>query len=188
MMDLLADLQSGHSAFQMDAFIVQSGNWTPYGRYMQALRELDKRRRGGEELRFQREQLHLDIEANESRWCWTAAGNRKRALELERLRFGLAECERKQHETARELRHFLGVAQSLKDELGELTPEKRAALESETWEIRARTMAAIDVATIGSVSHATGELIAALPDDMRRRCIGWLKQGREAVAGFLESA
>lgn len=185
MMDLLADLQSGHSAFQMDAFIVQSGNWTPYGRYMQALRELDKRRRGIVELKFQLEQLQLDAERNH-RWRITSSGRRARSLESRRLSHAFAECERKLKDTERERDHFFLIASELKAELGELTSDRRETLEAETWEVRARTMAAIDVAASGGVSHATAELIAALPDTMRRRCIGWLKQGREAVAGFLE--
>ena len=133
--ELLKDHQPFHSEFQMDHFITIRAGGTPWGMYRQALRELDSRKSALLEHYSKRQSLEMQKNT------------------LDRT---IADQER-------EFKHFYAQAVALKNDLGELTPERKAQLERETWLHRLKMKAAIELRTIGRVSEDTMETLLALP-------------------------
>lgn len=105
----------------------------PWARYKQAMRELDKRRRGYQEAIDDNELLLLDIEEKESE-LEKAEDKRRNTIELRRLRRRYAEGQRVMHDIAREGSRFLAEVLSLKGKFGELTLENRRELDLRAWE------------------------------------------------------
>src|SRR5690606_38102694 len=60
--ELLNDHRAGHSEFQIEQFILTRGNWSPFGRYKQCLREIDSRRRAIQDMHLELAQLQLDLD------------------------------------------------------------------------------------------------------------------------------
>lgn len=173
-MDFLQDHQSAHSDFQMDYFITVKSGGTPYGCYKQALRELSKRTRGIEQLRFDRERLLVDIaelEARQRKWIRGRFARMRDAIDLRQKRSQLAEMDRAIDETRREHDRFLQHAEHYRATVGELTDERRAELDADMWEHRIRCMAALDLMTCGRLQRNTIEFLVSIPREMRQRLV-----------------
>jgi hypothetical protein len=143
------DYRAGHSEFQMDRFVLMP-ELTPYGAYMQALREVNKRWRA---LRRRRGWVERVL-------GWV--GIRTRDIEE-----SVGEAE-----ALRELRHFLGRAVALKEQIGPLdSPAIRLVYEVDYWDARARAMAADDLMVSGTVLETSWRVIHGLPKENRKRLI-----------------
>jgi len=177
---LLCDHQPGHSAFQIAHFIVTRGNWTPWGKYRQCLRELDRRRAGIEQLEHELEIAALDLADLARRWSFRATTRRRRALERRQLTRKMRDLRLQLRDVRRELNVFLAIARSLKATLGELTQEQRAALEEETWRTKLRGMAALDLATQGRISEPTLSLLLATPHDWHAPLLRQIRRALDA--------
>ena len=167
---LLADHQIYHSDLQMDAFITGKSGGTPYGEYKQALRELTSRYRTLKDLYASRELLEL--------------ATRKAEIELTQKRLAAQDLEATIADTCREFARFYKQAETLKDDVGELTPERRNELDVAMWVHRVKCMAALDVLTAHMPSRSTVELIAALPPDSRREVMHAINDPKSLVAWF----
>lgn len=170
--ELLRDHQSLHSTLQMDAWILTEGNWTDWGRYQQALRELHARRGTLESLLRKIELAKLDLAAFHRRRPWFGKERQKRwSLHVQEHEARLRDMIDSLAETHREHRHFYQVALELKARIGDVTPEKREQLDRETWMVRIQKMVAIDAHTHGRIGPAVLKMIASLPVDLRRQAI-----------------
>lgn len=195
--ELLQDHQAGHSGLQIDQFIALKGNWTPYGRYKQCLREIDGRHRGLQELHEEAELATLDLDQAASLLSGLPVGTSdhvRRRIDRDRKRRRLADIQRTIADQQRELDRFVELATDLKEQIGELTPERRAVLDREMWAVRTRAMVALDMFSTGSISASTAELLIALPADMRQPILeaahsaesdgglfDWLTEGPKAL-------
>jgi hypothetical protein len=118
--------------------------------YRQALRE----------LRTRYDALLMDYEQLEGLRAGLARlRGTRHAAQAARLESAMATCR----DRAREFAWFLGVARKLKVSLGELTEERRAALEAEHWVTKLREQAASDFQATGRISAGTWSAIASLP-------------------------
>jgi hypothetical protein len=174
---LLADYEAGHSEFQIERFIVDRGNWTIWGRLQQALREIQKRRRGQAQLRDEIQLAQVERIEARRRWCFRETSRRRRAVRLRQLHERIDDLRRSLATNRRELAQFISLARKCARQLGPIDPERRAHLELETWLIRIRTTAAIDVLTRGGLSPSTLELICALPRPDRETLLLEIRQG-----------
>jgi hypothetical protein len=176
---LLGDLRRCHSEFQMDFFITTTNGGTPYGMYMQALKELNTRHTGLLEMYVRREELELDKKevaqppyGPEGEMARVVLEEKKIMLEQHALEQAISEQER-------EFRRFLGQARCLKKHLGELTPEDKERLEREFWMHRLKGMVVKDVLTVGHPTGSTIDLVAALPMDMRDKAVAELLDAKQ---------
>lgn len=170
--ELLQDHRALHSDLQIDAWILQQDNWTPWGRYQQALRELHGRRLAIETLTRELALALLDLEDIRRARPWFGANRRKRwSIRLEAQRCKLRDLRATLAEHHRERERFHHAASTLKAEIGDLTPERREHLDRETWMMRIRHKAAIDVLCNGRIGPSIIGMIAALPPEMRERAI-----------------
>jgi hypothetical protein len=196
--ELLKDHQLYHSDFQIDNFITLRSGGTPYGQYKQALRELDKRKRGLKELYSEKALLQIDIDEFEHEIIKTEGSYFMKdcdyELERNKVKRGqkimqMEDLDRNIKDTEREFSRFYSQAASLKEQIGELTPEKRKKLDEEMWEFNIKKLAAMDVATLGHVQKNTLELIMAVPIEMRLKTLEELKpQNRKALIDWLEQS
>ena len=182
---LLGDLRRCHSDFQMDCFITMGNGYTPYGMYMQALRELATRRDGLQEMYLKREELALDTaEANQP--PAGPNGEQKRTvLKLKRILIEQHRLEEAIGEAEREFKRFLGQATLLKEHLerdGPLTDERRAELDRDMWALKLKSMGAVDCLTSGRVQGRTFEFLQQFPVRMRRELLKELQQPNSLVS------
>lgn len=194
---MMQDHQSGHSDLQIDHFIVSKGNWTPYGRYKQCLREIASRHNALLEMREEAELAVLDLDdaklALEREALGTPAAVRKRVA-CDRQRRRLESIHRTVATQQRELDRLVALATDLKQQVGELTDDRRAELDAELWSVRVRAMVALDMFTSGHLSQSTAELLIALPVEIRQPILqsaknaeatgelfDWLEQGPRAL-------
>jgi|LGOV01.1.fsa_nt_gb predicted nucleic acid-binding OB-fold protein len=195
--ELLVDHQLYHSDFQMDHFITIRAGGTVYGQYKQALRELDKRKRGLKQLYSEKALLQIDID--ELDYLINKAEDSDIAevdyeLERNRVKCGqkvmtMEDLDRNIKDTEREFVRFYSQAASLKEQIGELTPERRKQLDEEMWAFNLKKLSAMDVATTGNVQKNTLELIMAAPMEIRMKTLEDLKpQNRKAILEWLEQS
>lgn len=165
--ELLSDHEGGHSDLQMDSFITIRSGGTLYGCYKQALRELAKRKRGVDGLEVERDLLLIDIEEIRSTEDHGDFKSRRETVRLRQCLARLAELDRSLTDTRRELDRFFAQAVALKALIGDLTPERRAALDAEMWVHRLKCQAAIDYMSTGRLGPNTAALMQALPRALR---------------------
>lgn len=127
---LIEDHQSAHSDLQMDRFILLANGLTDYGCYKQALRELHTRFHSMLGYWLELETLNCDEDDIAEK---EFASDRRRQLELAKLRLRRMSLEESYSESRREFLRFLGHAIALKEKVGELTPAKRKQLETDFW-------------------------------------------------------
>lgn len=80
----------------------------------------------------------------------------------------MEEMNKNIEDTEREFQRFYAQACALKQQIGELTPEKRNELDRDMWEYKLKEMAAIDFLSQGRLGNVTVEMIAAAPMEMRK--------------------
>lgn len=101
----------------------------------------------------------------------------------------MEDLDRNIKDTEREFIRFYSQAVSLKEKIGELTPENRKQLDEEMWVFNIKKLSAMDVATTGSVQKNTLELIMAAPVKIRIKTLEDLKpQNRKALLDWLEQS
>jgi len=183
--ELLNDHQTGMSQFQDDYLVTTRAGGTLYGQYKQSLRELYKRFRGLRELTSNNAKLQIDIEELELE-LKSATGFPKKRKEVdykEKIML-MEESERVIKDTRREFNRFYQQAAYLKEQIGELTDEKRHRLDMEMWEFRIKEMAVIDWVTIGRLRNNTFEFLHACPKDMKIRLSHMLKEQDKLVEWY----
>lgn len=167
---LLADHEAGHSVFQMDYFITsKAGGMTAYGQYKQALRELHKRYAGLKELGFAKMKLNAKIEKLAYELTLEKAdpfAYKRDSIKLERRQWQLSELENTIADTQREYDHFAMQALALKEQVGELSPERRRELDAEMWVTNIKRMAALDFIISKAISRQTFEIMLSLPAEL----------------------
>jgi hypothetical protein len=174
--DLLDDHQTGHSEFQDDYMITIRAGGNLYGQYKQALRELYKRVRGHREASCDLEITQLTIDEYKDQQYNGANKFEKRraAIERRRAEMQLEEGERVIKDNKRELIRFYQQACQLKEEIGELTPEKRKTLDYDMWMEQFKGHMAVDLFCHGTLRPNTFEAITALPLEMKMNLLAWL--------------
>ena len=167
--ELLNDHQLGMSEFQDDYFVTVKSGGTLYGQYKQALRELYKRFRSLREIQCDYEKLQIEIE----QYLDTYKNNKESFkgrlafVEYKRSIMQLEELERLNKDTKREFKRFYKQGIYLKEQIGELTPQKRELLEKDMWLFKVKELICIDWVTNKNISRSTFELIHSLPQEMK---------------------
>ena len=178
---LLQDHQLYHSEFQQDYFITVRAGGTTYGMYKQALRELFKRYRGLKELYTEKELLQVDIDELETLTVDNEYEQRRNKIKLTQKVMAMEDLERNIHDTEREYKRFWQQADALKQQIGELTDEKRNELDRQMWEYKLKEMAAIDLVSQGRLSNNTYEMLIACPVDMKFRILDDIKNSDNLI-------
>jgi len=184
--EILADHQTGMSKFQDDHLVTVRAGGTIYGQYKQSLREVYKRIRGVRELSCDMEKLQVEIDEQLFISENETDPFKKRYAEIE-YRRKLMQTEESQRvfaDTTRELNNFYSQAAYFKEQIGELTPEKREKLDKEMWSFKVREMATIDFITTGRLSNNTYEFLNSLPTDMKVLALGDMKQPDKMIEHY----
>ena len=159
---LLKDHESRHSDFQIENFIIKKQG-DAWAQYKQCLREISSR--------------HESITGKENRARDISAGIKKSVRFklwrfLNRKRFAgngsgpeIKSADGNTKDLKAELACLLKIAQKLKEEIGEVTEEKRYQLETKSWAAKGLKMAAIDLMASGRISNQTYDFLFALPKD-----------------------
>jgi hypothetical protein len=183
--ELLDDHQTGMSQFQDDNLVTVRAGGTLYGQYKQALRELYKRFRGLRESTCERERLVIDIEELSEKILDCEGFEKRRAeVDYKHKVMLMEEANRAIMDTRREFTRFYQQAAYLKDQLGELTPEKRHKLDIEMWEFRIKEMAVIDWITNGRLRNSTYEFLQATPPEMKLRLVESLRDQNNTIEWY----
>ncbi len=174
--ELLNDHQTGHSEFQDDYMITIRAGGNPYGQYKQALRELYRRVRGHREATCDMEIAHLTIDEHEHQIQNGANEFEKRRAVIEKKRaiMQLEEGERVIKDNKRELIRFYQQACQLKEEIGDLTPEKRKQLDYDMWMENLKGQMSVDLFCTGTLRPNTFEMVTALPLEMKMSLLSWM--------------
>lgn len=167
--ELLDDHQTGMSDFQDDYLVTTRAGGTLYGQYKQSLRELYKRFRGLREITCDKEKLEVEIEEQEFIKDNDTDKFKQKyaAIEYKRKVMQLEESERSYKDTKREFVRFFKQAAFLKEQVGELTEEKRASLDEDMWKYKIKEMVCIDWITQGRMGNNTFEFLNACPTKMK---------------------
>lgn len=179
---LLNDHQLYHSEFQQDNYITGRAGGTLYGQYKQALRELYKRFRGLREAHCDRKKLEVEIEE-----CLYNSENgdqfeqKYAKIEHERKTMQREEIDRLIKDTAREFKRFYQQAKALKEQIGELTDERRKKLDKEMHVFKLKEMAVLDFVTAGRLSKQTYEFLMAFPKEDRLKLAEEIKRNNQRM-------
>jgi len=157
------DLENRHSNFQISNFIIgKQGD--PWAQYKQCLIEIKGRLDNLEKLKEDAEILKIKME--EKRFYFPTKNNViKKRLRKRRADRQLQNILSDIIGTEREMEAFINLAKKLKEEIGELTEEKRYQLETKSWAAKGLKMAAIDILASGRISNQTYDFLFALPKE-----------------------
>lgn len=156
---LLRDHQPRHTEYQIENFII-GGQVSRWGKYKQALREIDDRHKSLIDLKDQLEIFDLKF------FFYNPFSRRSRIKKRIRARSRRAMVEGIRG-TERELKKFVEIGMKLKKEIGDIDLVKRSVLESDSWRKKAIRMAAVDFITMGRLSQPTIGMILSLPEKDR---------------------
>jgi len=180
--NLLHDNESRHSDFQIDNFIIkkQGDSWA---QYKQCLREISSRHESIKNNEAKAKAIKSKIRKTVRFKIWRLINRKKIAGNS--VEFDQPEMLKTTKNLKAELECFLKRARELKKVIGEITPEKRYELETESWKAKALKMAVIDVLSTGRISNQTYEFIFSLPKESQLEIFVMLscKQPME-VLGF----
>ena len=188
--ELFKDHQIEMSEFQDDYFVTKKAGGTLYGQYKQSLRELHKRYRTLRELTYDREKIQIEIDKklHEAENLENEFDKKLAEIESRRMMSQMEEFELSFENTMRQFTRFYQHACSLKESLteehGELTPEKRYELEQHMWEHKMRDMICLDLSTQGRVSPPTLEFIQSMPHELGQKALKTIKN-QEALTSLL---
>src|SRR3990172_2909073 len=124
-----------HTQFQIDHFIIERGNWLPWGKLKQCRREIAGRERAIADLRDELETAELDLATVPGGWRWIT--RRRNAIRRRQLARRIESIQQSIAENERELQRFRELAADAEKQLGSLTPEDEARLDAEWWEYKA---------------------------------------------------
>jgi hypothetical protein len=183
--DLLNDHQIGMSEFQDDYFVTTRAGGTMYGQYKQSLRELYKRFRGLRELTCDNEKLQVEID-EQKYLSETETDFKKRYAEIEykRKSMQMEESERAIKDTKREFKRFYQQAVFLKNQIGELTDEKRKKLDQDMWLFKIKEMACVDWISKGRLGNSTFEFINSCPQDMKKKILSSIQDQKTLLEWY----
>ena len=183
--ELLADHEMYHSRLQQDYFITARDYSTPYGCYKQSLREVHSRVASLKATYFEIEKLKIDIMETESLLSTPQQSNfrtMRLELDLKQKNSKLHDCLEQFNGQAQEFMRFYQQADYLKQQIGELSPERKDQLDREMWEARIKEIAAYDYITTGKLSKTVLELSFCLPANMKVPLMKSLQNADELVA------
>jgi len=173
--ELLSDHQPFHSNFQIDHFIIRKSAPTAFGQYVQVLRELDARVEELKSAYVRIEKQKIECSSLES------AIPRSKSREIHAL--DILEANRKldheetmQTDRFREFARLYSIAVQLKEEVGELTQERRDKLDAENWETVLAERFVFQIQN-NARDFDLSETVISLPDAMAKRIIAAAKSG-----------
>ncbi len=171
---LLNDHVPGHSTFQIEWFITALNGVTPWGKYTQAMRELAARRDTLDSAVLNLEAIDIRTARVRSVWrrvlSWVRPfGRRLLALRIARVAMERDSIVQGIADTKREAAEFKRIVRKLKEEIGELTPERREQLDVEMWVQRIALRAWLENETLGGISYNTREILALADPEWRER-------------------
>ena len=176
--ELLNDHQIYHSNFQMDNFITIRSGETQYGQYKQAFRGL-------KELYIAKELLQVDIDESETQHqCKLEFVQKRAGINLAKHRMDMEDLERNIEHTEREFKRFYAQADALKEQIGELTPEKRNQLDQEMWIHKLKSMVAIDYITKGRIGENALAFMRSIPKEIRKSLLVEIKNHDELIIWY----
>lgn len=181
--ELLKDHQPFHSELQIDAFITAKAGGTPFGQYKQSLRELASRWSTMRERYLERASIEGELNVLESSERMT---DREAQIEHIRKSIRQKELERTIADAEREFVRFLQHAKALKAELGELTDERRRAMELEFWEHQLKTQIAVSLLQSGRIPATILEMLPYLPDGPRDALLEAIDHPNKTLAWYRE--
>jgi len=161
----LADYERFHTEFQIEHFIIAGAGVSPYGEWKQIRRELAGRLAGLRGFRDSKIENALETERLEKSWRWTRRGRTRRFVMLRKLEESRADMIAAERDTVREIRAFRTRLAELVDRLGDLTPERRAELESDFWFRKLRASVALEVLSSGRVAKNTLDAVVSCPPE-----------------------
>ena len=182
--ELLNDHLSYHSQFQQDYFITglgKAGN-TAFSQYKQSLRELNSRYRALKDLYASRELLQIDIEELQTRMKKpfnNEFDKRRKQIKLTRKYMTMEDLNKTINDMMLEFNRFYQHANALKNriesQVGPLDQEKYEKLEKEMWEVKIKSMAAMDFIVNNHIGQQTMDMIMSLPLEDRNKMLRMVK-------------
>lgn len=180
--ELLKDHRTGQDSMQLGSFVL--GGRTKWGTYKQALRELYKRIRGLRQLITDKELLLVDIDEKSDVSRETLDNEytkRREQIKLLQLQGSLEELDRSITDTKREAALFYRVASKLKEDLGEITEEKRSELDIEEWKWWHIKKAALSKLTSGRIGEVVLKNLMSIPINERQDWLSIIKNDGELI-------
>lgn len=173
--ELLALHRTGQSDFQNEYFVTIRAGGTPYGCFVQALRELWKRFRGLRDDLANQELLRIDIAELAQRPRDGSFDAQRAAVAETQKRRALIECEKQIENDRASFLQFYSQAAALYVHLGfdrePPTPERLQTLEAERWEHNILCGIAADYMVGMPPQKNACALIQCCPPAMRQRIL-----------------
>ena len=174
---LLEDNRRGHSDFQLDRFItMRSGAYTPWGMYLQAVRELETRWDNvrGTYLFLEEEALRIELlRASVPFFPLTRKQRIRRRiaqLAVEQAELGLEGRKQNLPDLEREMLRFFAQADALRDHLpDDLTYAVKARLDEDLWYTKIKATLAADFIRTGCPGVGFYEFLPSLPRRIREQ-------------------
>jgi len=186
--ELFKDHQLNHSQLQQDYFITAKSGGTTYGMYKQALRELHKRYRGLKQLYAEKKLLQVDIDELMEKESDNKFEERRNEIKFTQKIMSMEEMDKNISETEREFKRFYQQAVTLKQQIGELTDEKRHKLDTDMWEHHFKEQIAIDFICNGRLKPGTVENIMCLPIKQRKKLLYFIRpENQEELISWYET-
>jgi hypothetical protein len=163
--ELLKDYNPKHSRYQISNYIIALNGRTKYGQYKQVLREIFPRvnniTQALAEIAILEQEIAILQEANYENF-----GDKYKIEKIKQQRKHVRLKQQKDHLQIqlKEFKEFYSIALQLKNELGELTEQRKEELEKEYWVITFKEKIALELACNGIVSQNTLETILAMPE------------------------
>lgn len=163
--ELLKDYNPKHSRYQISNYIIALNGRTKYGQYKQVLREIFPRVNNITQALAEIKILEKEIEIAKE----PTFENFGKRYEIEQVKQQRKLVQLKQQKDLlsiqlREFKEFYSIAVQLKEELGELTEERKEQLEKEYWVTTFKERIALELACNGIVMQNTLETILAMPE------------------------
>lgn len=171
---LLLDFEIYHSEFQIDYFIIgQGGRGHLWGMYHQTLREIHTRQCSLRNVSMKLLEMDLDIAKEQikaKKWAFTrlqkldraqAAANYHAKVHTKR------EANQQKRDTERELARIIYHARRLKEQVGDLTPERRRQLSEDFWVQQIKQKIALSLVQTGALPLDMYQLLSVLPEAVR---------------------
>lgn len=158
--NLLKDRENRHSDFQIETFIIKAKVDT-WAQYKQCLREISARYESITKKENMEKAISAGIKKDMRFKLWRFLRSKLFAWNGSML--GIRLPDGNIDDLKAELDCLVKIAKKLKADLGEITPEKRYKLESESWKAKGLKMAAVDILATGRISNQTYDFILSLP-------------------------
>lgn len=187
--ELLKDYNPKHSRYQISNYIIALNGRTKYGQYKQVLREIFPRvnniTQALAEIKILKEEISIAKEPNFENF-----GKRYRIeiVKQQRKRVQLKQQRDMLTIQLKEFKEFYSIALQLKEDLGELTEEKKEQLEKEYWTTTFKEKVALELACNGIVGQNTLETILSMPErnEILEHIDKIIKNGNKSMA-YLKS-